>query len=72
VLINVTYKMVDVLKRPTMEKTTGDINRPVNRRIHEENHTHQLELKVMQVNDQGETEGLNTQITDQGNETLLG
>jgi len=72
VLINVTYKMVDALKRPTMEKTSGDFNRPVTSRIHEENHTHQLQLKVMQVNDQGETEGLNTQRTDQGNETQLG
>jgi len=39
VLINVRYKMVDVLKHTTKEITSGDINRPVTRRIHEENHT---------------------------------
>jgi len=64
--------MVDVLKHTTMEITSGDINRPVNRGTHEETHTHQLQLKVMQANGQAETEGLNTQITDQGNETQLG
>jgi len=39
VLINVSYKMVNVLKHTTMEITSGDINRPVNRGTHEENHT---------------------------------
>jgi len=71
VLINVSYKMVDVLKHTTMEITSREVNRTVNSHIHEENHTHQLQLKVMQANNQGET-GLNTQITDQGNETQLG
>jgi len=69
VLINISYKMEDVLKHTTLEITSGDINRPVNSRIHEENYT---QLKLMQANSQAETEGLNTQITDQGNETQLG
>jgi len=64
--------MVEVLKRLMMEITSGDFSRTVTSRILEENHTHQLELKVMQANNQGETEGLNTQRTDQGNETQLG
>jgi len=39
VLINVSYKMVDVLKHTTMEITSREVNRTVNSRIHEENHT---------------------------------
>jgi len=51
----------------------GDnFRRPVNRHLHKETHTHQLELNVMQANNQGETQSLNTQITDQRNETQLG
>jgi len=72
VLINISYKMVAVLKHTKMEITSGTINITLTSRIHEENHTHQLQLKVMQANSQAETEGLNTQITDQGNETQLG
>jgi len=39
VVINVTYKMVAVLKHPTMEITSGAINRPVNSRLLKETHT---------------------------------